>query len=354
MENFIVKSIIHDYEVKFINNTRETILQHIEEGDCLIIDKNIVRIYSDQFAGLLMDHRSIIIDATETQKSYEGVVPIIQNLIENDFKKNNKLFAIGGGITQDITAFISSILFRGICWYFFPTTLLSQGDSCIGSKTSINFRSYKNQIGGFYPPNKIFIDLGFLDSLDSIQKNSGMGEMCHYFIISGYEDFFRFKNEYLSALNDKKILQGILLRSLEIKKRYIEIDEHDTQERQILNYGHSFGHALESLTNFRIPHGIAVSFGMDIANFISVKMGYIPDTIRNEILEVLHHVWDGYSIRNLSLEDFIHALSKDKKNVGKQLGLVLNKGYGNLSKEFLTIDSNFLSYLDEYFSTEWD
>src|SRR4029079_9979987 len=108
-------------------------------------------------------------------------------------------------------------------------------------------------------------------SLPELQ--SGLGEMLHYFIVSGEDDFKRFKKDYPLALKDKEVLKGIIARSLEIKKSYIEIDEFDKKERQVFNYGHTFGHAIESLTDYRIPHGIAVSYGMDMANFISVKKG---------------------------------------------------------------------------------
>ena len=99
---------------------------------------------------------------------------------------------------------------------------------------------------------------------------SGFGEMCHYFIVSGKEDFNFFKEGYKKFKNNRSEINAIISRSLEIKKKYAEIDEFDQNERQVFNYGHSFGHAIESLTNYKSPHGIAVSFGMDIANFISV------------------------------------------------------------------------------------
>ena len=126
----------------------------------------------------------------------------------------------------------------------------------------------------------------------------------------------------------------------------------DKNERQVFNYGHSFGHAIESLTNYEIPHGIAVSYGMDIANFISVKLGYIDENIRNDIRELLSQIWDGYSIKELSTEKMVTALSKDKKNVGNKLGLILNKGYGNIFKTLVDADENFILWLTEYFANE--
>jgi 3-dehydroquinate synthase len=352
MFNFTIKSIIHDYSVEFIEDIKSTLENELKSGDFIIIDNNIIRLYNETINSILKKNNYIGIDATEEQKSYEGIIPIINHLIENGFRKNHRLFAIGGGITQDVTAFISSIMYRGVDWIFFPTTLLAQGDSCIGSKTSINFRKYKNQIGGFYPPNKIFIDLKFLDTLEFAHIQSGLGEMCHYFIVASEADFKRFKKDYPLALTDKKVLEGIIARSLEIKKSYIEIDEFDQKERQVFNYGHSFGHAIESLTNYRVPHGIAVSYGMDMANYVSVKLGYIPEKIRLEIRELLQQIWKDFPIKDIELEAFKLALSKDKKNVGSELRLILNKGYGKIFKDAMKMDERFTNWLKEYFDNE--
>ena len=350
--SFKIKSIIHNYEVQFIADTKSTLKQELIDGDVIIIDKKVRNLYRKDLDDILLNTKYIEIEAIETNKSYRGLIPIIQNLIENGFRKNHRLIGIGGGIIQDITAFTSSIMYRGVDWIFFPTTLLAQGDSCIGSKTSINFIGFKNQVGGFYPPNKIYINLKFLDTLEDKDIKSGLGEMCHYFIVAGEDNFIRYKKEYPMALKNKKILAGIINRSLEIKRSYIEIDEFDKNERQVFNYGHSFGHAIESLTNYRIPHGIAVSYGMDMANYVSMKLGYISEDIRNDIRELLVQIWHGTTINDISIEKFKIALSKDKKNVGKELRLILNKGYGKIFKDAMKMDEIFVSWLKEYFANE--
>ncbi len=352
MFDFSVKSIVHNYDVFFINDTKSVLSNELKDGDVIIIDKKIIELYGDVVNDIFKTNRYIGIDATETQKSYEGLIPIIQDLIQNGFKKNHRLFAIGGGITQDVTAFISSVLYRGVSWIFFPTTLLAQGDSCIGSKTSINFGKYKNQIGGFYPPNKIFINLDFLNTLPTFDLKSGLGEMCHYFIVAGESDFNRYKSDYPQALTDKNVLAGLIARSLEIKRGYIEIDEFDSKERQVFNYGHSFGHAIESLTDYRIPHGIAVSYGMDMANFVSVKLGYITEELRLHIRELLVKVWTGTNITDISIDKLLNALSKDKKNEGTELRLILNKGLGKIFKDGLKADEQFRGWMQEYFDTQ--
>ena len=352
MLDFKVKSIVHDYEVKFIEDAINTLRKEIRAGDVVIVDNRITHHYPQIAECIPENNFHIGIDAHEKQKSYEGLIPIINTLIKSGFRKNHRLIGIGGGITQDITAFTASIMYRGVEWLFFPTTLLAQGDSCIGSKTSINFGEYKNQVGGFYPPNKIFIDLNFLDTLSHADLESGLGEMSHYFVIAGEEDFNKYKQDYKLAFTDKTVLINMIGRSLEIKKSYIEIDEFDRKERQVFNYGHSFGHAIESLSNYTVPHGIAVSFGMDMANFVSMKMNLLIPRIRYEIKELLENIWQGYNIKNLSIEQFSNALSKDKKNVGKELRLILCEGYGRVFKIAVKNDEKLKHWLTEYFTNE--
>lgn len=352
MYSFNINSIIHNYSVQFISDLENVLKDEIKKEDFIIIDNKVKDLYHRKLNNILTNTRHIGINATETQKSYEELIPIINYLIKNGFRKNHRLIAIGGGIIQDVTAFTASIMYRGVSWIFFPTTLLAQGDSCIGSKTSINFQKFKNQVGGFYPPNKIFIAPLFLDTLSGAEIQSGLGEMCHYFIVAGQQDFYMFKNSYPIVSSNRNVLSDLIARSLEIKKSYIEKDEFDKKERQIFNYGHSFGHAIESTTSYRVPHGIAVSYGMDIANFISVKLGYITENIRFEIRELLEKIWEGFPINDISIENFTTALSKDKKNVGKELRLILNRGYGKIFKDSMQMDQRFINWLQEYFSNE--
>ena len=352
VHDFKVKSIIHDYKVKFIEDSSSVLDNEIKDGDVIIMDQKLKDLYPMLTAAIPDNNVLIDIDAHEKQKSYEALIPIINKLIESGFRKNHRLIGIGGGITQDITAFTASIMYRGVNWIFFPTTLLAQGDSCIGSKTSINFGEYKNQIGGFYPPNQIYIDLNFQNTLSPADFQSGLGEMSHYFVVAGEEDFKQYKHNYKTALTDKSVIENMIARSLAIKKSYIEIDEFDQNQRQVFNYGHSFGHAIESLTDYAVPHGIAVSFGMDMANFISVKMGFLKSKIREEIRELLQQIWKEYDIKNLDVEKFRTALAKDKKNVGHELRLILCKGYGKVFKAPVKNDDQLHNWLREYFNQE--
>ena len=350
--DFQVKSTFKHYDVQFVDDIAPILGNKIFIDDVIIIDKKLEKLYSYLWSELDLNQNILFVEASEDQKSYDGLKIVIEKLIYIGFKKNHRLIGIGGGIIQDITAFISSIMYRGVKWIFIPTTLLAQGDSCIGSKTSINFGEFKNQLGGFYPPDQIFINLNFLNSLSKKDIKSGIGEMCHYFIIDSERSFKNYKKNYLKIKTDKKILGRMISESLKIKKKMIEIDEFDQNERQVFNYGHSFGHAIESLTNYKIPHGIAVSFGMDIANFISVKEGFLKKEIRFEIRTFLKQLWEEFSIKNINVKNFIIALSKDKKNIDNELRLILCSGYGEVFKFGRKADDEFQSWLEEYFRYE--
>ncbi|QTN40003.1 3-dehydroquinate synthase [Cryomorphaceae bacterium] len=352
MSNFRVKSSIQDYEVHFTSDSKKALLETWKSGDMIIIDRVIYHEYPELLAnGPWKEEEVIVVDATESTKSYQGVEPVIEYLIKNGFRRNHRLIGIGGGIIQDVTAFIASILYRGVSWFFFPTTLLAQGDSCIGSKTSINFKNFKNQIGGFYPPVRIFIDKRFLSSLSMAELKSGLGEMCHYFVVQSQEDFDRYKTDYPKAIEDLDVINGLVQRSLEIKKAYIEIDEFDKNERQVFNYGHSFGHAIESYYQYAIPHGIAVSFGMDMSNFVSMKKGYLERPAFDHMHELFEQIWSDFSISDLDVDALMDALKKDKKNVDHLLGLILNKGCGRVFKDLTEPNELFVDWMHEYLRT---
>ena len=315
--NFTVKSSIRNYDVIF--DSIENI--QFDENDFIIIDSYLGENYN-------IHHKNLIaVYSSEKNKEYLALSSIIDKLIERGFKRNNRLIGIGGGVIQDITGFIASMLYRGVEWKFIPTTLLAQGDSCIGSKTSINFGSYKNLVGNFYPPTEIIIDTNFLKNLPQNQIMSGIGEMMHYFLIDGEESFAYFTfnlNDYENNLGD------IIYRSLNIKKRMIEIDEFDQNERKVFNYGHSFGHAIETMTNYEMPHGIAVSYGMSISNYVSYKLKYITEDQYLEMEEQIRKVYSYMELPTFDIDQYIETLKKDKKNIGSNLGLILTRGLGKM------------------------
>ena len=243
------------------------------------------------------------------------------------------MVTFGGGVLQDISGFIASTIYRGVKWIFFPTTLLAQADSCIGSKTSINFEKSKNLIGTFYPPDKIYIDTNFLNTLKNDYFYSGVGEIIKFHLMADYKRYQLLK-KFLASPNLKKsnILKKIIKSTLLIKKSYFEGDELDLGRRNLLNYGHTLGHALESASNFKIPHGQAVIIGMGFANLLSLKRVIMKKGKYNEFEKILEKYYPRFDISKIRVRDIIYYLKRDKKRVGKDLTMILSEDIGKQYK----------------------
>ncbi len=299
-----------------------------------VVDKRVWELYKSAFAGF-PDENVYVLEALEDHKNLDTVCELYQKILALSPKKNMNLVSIGGGIVQDITGFVASTLYRGIKWTFVPTTLLAQVDSCIGAKTSLNFRHYKNLIGSFYPPHKVHIWPGFLNTLSEVDYYSGIGEMAKLHLMAGEtqtQDFIA----HLPALDkhDGAVLLKFIAACLSIKKAYIEQDEFDTGLRNLLNYGHCFGHALETASSFKIPHGQAVVLGMLLANEYARRVGVLSAAeeqfIRRKVLQPIVKV-PAQDIP-ADKEAVVQAMGKDKKNTGQGLALILLEDKHQLRK----------------------
>lgn len=351
MSELSIRSHRHTYRVHLGVDYLEALREQASENAFLIIDENVYQLY-DELRRFAEGRPKILLRPTEEAKSFDAVSGVLGQLLEHRITKAHRLVAIGGGVIQDVTAFSASLLMRGIDWVFFPTNLLAQCDSCIGSKTSINFGELKNQLGTFFPPKAIFIDLDFLDTLPEADRRSGLGEMLHYALVSGDEDFEFFSSRLDAALEDRQVMAALIRRSLEIKKAMIEIDEFDAGPRNVFNYGHSFGHALETATGYGVPHGIAVSWGMDLANVLSADLGLLPMEERNRIRPTLAKVWQQTSLPAFEIEPFLASLARDKKNLGKQVMVILSRGPGQMFKSPLEIDDAVRRRMGDYFEQQ--
>ena len=344
-----VKSVYHDYNVYFNSNVHsiiETLSKKVKFH--VIIDSKVYHLHKNRLSWIDFASTVIRIDAIEKNKDIKTVQSIAEELLKNNVTKKDVILVIGGGITQDVGAFTSNILKRGIEWYFIPTTLLAMCDSCIGSKVGINMSGYKNQLGLFWPPTKVFIDIEYLNTLDNIDILSGLGEIIKVHLIAGKKDFYKLEDKYSEVVTDFKLLKAFIYRSLEIKKTIIEKDEFDTEYRHILNYGHTFGHSIEAYTNNFIPHGIGVSIGMDIANYISMNKGYISKNLFDRISNTIRKniPYQSLDYRNYSkMENFLKG---DKKYDGSKLKVILCKGIGNIFIDKMEVNNRLLELIDQY------
>ena len=175
----------------------------------------------------------------------------------------------------------------------------------------------------------------------------------HYFLVDNCDELSSLYNMIEKAKGDRKTLSALISKSLSIKKKMIEIDEFDTGPRNVFNYGHSFGHAIEATTNFKIPHGIAVAYGMDLANILSVHLGNIDMSLRNKIRSILELIWCETPLPKIDLDAYMRALSKDKKNVGNEIKVILTKGLGNMYKTTLAKEPAILNIIADFFESEF-
>ncbi|MBM9577304.1 3-dehydroquinate synthase [Leptospira sp. 201903070] len=355
MSDFIrIKSSQKNYEVVFNKDIFDVLNVLLREDTFFVVDSKIYSLYFKHWVGIdALDKRLFLIEAEEKNKNIESAQKLIENLVTGGIKRNSSIVAIGGGITQDIVCFTASILFRGVPWIFIPTTLLAQADSCIGGKSSINFKSVKNLVGTFYPPDKIYIDSIFLNSLTKDDIKSGIGEMYHYYLYSSSDLAHKLHLMREEIFLDRSLLIEFIRESLTIKKKVIEIDEFDRGERRKFNYGHTFGHAIEALTNYRINHGQAVTIGMDLANFLSYRLGFMPESDYSFIRALLKANFPEASFSDFSIDDYCNLLNKDKKNVNANLTCILSRGIGKLEVRELELNIQNRSLISEYFSTEY-
>lgn len=335
---FRVKSKFKVYQLEFIKSFKKKI-QTYDKNQLFIIDKNVFNIF---FKNQIKINNLIIINSSESSKSYDKIANVIRKILKKKINKKSKIVAIGGGITQDITSFICSIYFRGIDWDFFPTTLLAQGDSCIGGKTSINFDKFKNQLGNFNPPSNIYIDTVFLKKLKKKDIKSGIGEMAHLLAVRSFSDFNFIFKYYMGKISIKKLI----LKSLYSKKFYIEKDEFDKKERKLLNFGHTFGHAIESATNYKIPHGICVAYGCLMSFWFSNKMNYLTNKdylICEKIIKLIINK----SIK-FNIQKFRNAILRDKKANKNKIAFILSRGCGKMFLKEMKINQVFLKNIKDF------
>ncbi|MCR9140723.1 MAG: iron-containing alcohol dehydrogenase [bacterium] len=337
------------YQVHFVRDAIERLKQSDPERSHLILDQNVAKLYAEQLKPLRETLASVlVIEATESAKSLESFPEYVSHLVANKIRRNHKLIAIGGGIIQDITCFIALTILRGIPWKFVPTTLLAQADSCIGSKSSINVGDAKNILGSFLPPDEILIDADFLETLEPVDVLSGIGEIIKVHVIDGPQSFAAIQKDYDRIRADREVLRSYNLRALEIKKRIIEEDEFDKGPRNVMNYGHSFGHAIESATNFAIPHGLAVTIGMDMANYVSSRLKVGSEAVFAGMHQVMFRNYESHRETEIPLEAFLNAIGKDKKNQDGKLGLILPDADAHLAKHMVPNDQLFQAACSDF------
>lgn len=305
----------------------------------LITDDKVYSIYKDKIEMLknIYNIKEFYFKNGEKNKTFETLQQIYSFLLKNDAKRNSIIISLGGGVVGDLVGFVAATYMRGVRYINIPTTLLSQIDSCVGGKVGYNYNGIKNLIGSFYNPEFVFIGTNFLKTLEPEQFKDGLGEVIKYGLILNGE-IINFMEENYKGILEKESdkLLYISRTCLKLKKQVIESDYKDLGFRNVLNFGHTIGHAIEMTSKNKITHGEAVALGILVALKLS-EYNYNLDKSLYYRIEKLYNklgLPTKYKVDNYNL--FMYAINHDKKNK-KNIRFVLLK---DLEKPEVKIEVN--------------
>lgn len=307
--DLLIRSARADYSVVFASLGDPG--QWQPQGDLFMVDA----FFRDRLK-LPAERPVIWIEANEQTKSLEQALPLFVAVKDAGFGRSCRLTAIGGGVVQDVATFVASLYMRGIHWSYVPTTFLGMADSCLGGKSSINVGPYKNLIGNFHPPRRIEILPGFVRSLPAVEVAGGMAEAAKIAFCRGaavFEHYEHLAEPLLRGDWQEDQLGELLHATLAVKQWFIETDEFDQAERRLLNFGHTWGHALESASRYAIPHGLAVAIGMMAAIQFTGRQPSCS-ALWQHCLRLLRPVIEPPQLQMFDADRFLQAFQADKKH----------------------------------------
>ncbi|MDY3917264.1 MAG: AroB-related putative sugar phosphate phospholyase (cyclizing) [Selenomonadaceae bacterium] len=327
-----IHSRFKTYQASFVDSLVPLAALAQKPETFFVFDRKVYELYRQELPDF-DESRLVLIDADEEKKNIDTALAICEKMTALPSKRNTHLISVGGGITQDITGFVATSLYRGIPWTFYPSTLLAACDSCIGGKSSLNYKGFKNLLGSFYPPDNICIYPQFFHTLSLRDYESGLGEVVKFNVIAGQEAFAGIERDIDAILaHDYSKLLTYVQTSLAFKKRFIEEDEFDRGIRVLLNFAHTFGHAYEVASHYAIPHGSAVAMGMITANAVSAQRGWLVAPVMRRIEAVCRKILTCVTIESswFTMDTLLAAIHKDKKQTSKDITAVLMDAEGKL------------------------
>lgn len=323
-------------EVIFFDSKSEVLkkIENTTNKDCnniFVTDSNVVKIPEVAcFYEKIKNQCCVFLEAGEENKTLDSALHIVKKAIDFGANRNSTFFGIGGGVVTDMTAFAASIFKRGAKLELIPTTLLGMVDASCGGKTGVDFDSYKNMIGTFFPAKRLLICSEFIETLSKVEYFSGLAEVLKTAMLYDKEVFELFKTERDKIIGrEQEIVKKLIYSCIKAKSSIVEQDLTEKGIRMQLNFGHTFAHALESVLGLgKVPHGYAVAFGIEKATRVAEKLGLCDCFYRSEVLNVLQQ-YDWQVPKNFDSNSLLNAMKKDKKNSSKKIKLVLQKGLCN-------------------------
>jgi 3-dehydroquinate synthase len=333
------------YDVMIGANCLASLGDQLKAHDVVIITDPLVNdLFGDLLRRGLKDFRCHTLEVArgEKNKDLKNASKLIDELVKLSAHRDTLIIAFGGGVIGDLAGFVAATYMRGLDYVQVPTTLLAQVDAAIGGKTAVNHPKCKNLIGCFYQPKLVFCDIQTLTSLPARELRTGLAEVVKYGVIED-EAFFKFLEENSHHLNTKafeapdtlraalKVWQIIVTESAKIKARIVAQDEKEEGLRMVLNYGHTVGHAIETLTRYRAyNHGEAVAIGMVAAAKIATGLRLLkPDGVKR-IIGLLENLGLPTAVESLTVRQVVRALGIDKKVKGGKIQFVLPERIGKV------------------------
>jgi 3-dehydroquinate synthase len=298
----------------------------------IITDSNVDKFYRKSFPNL----PTFVVKAGEANKNLSTVVQVYRWLLEHGADRNSFIVGIGGGVVCDLAGFVASTFMRGVDFGFVATTLLAQVDASVGGKNGVNLDGYKNIVGTINQPKFVICDISMLKTLPYVELVSGLAEVVKHALIAD-----RSKFEYIETNSDAilaldlTMLEYLVTRSVRIKAHIVEADEREGGLRRVLNLGHTWGHAVETITG--IPHGQAVSVGLVFAAKLSYNKGMLSEIERDRVISLLLKL--GLPTQsNADVAKVLEILKKDKKKIGNGVHYVLMKSIGSVEVVEISFD----------------
>jgi 3-dehydroquinate synthase len=293
-----------------------------QSGVFIITDSNVDQLYRHRFPGFPV----YVVQPGEQSKDYMVIARIWQWLLDQGADRGSFILAIGGGVVCDIAGFVAATFMRGVSSGFVATTLLAQVDASVGGKNGINLNGYKNIIGTFSQPSFVICDTSLLTSLSQEEFSNGMAEVIKHALIKDEQKFHFLQSHTPEIKNlDPSAIEYIVSRSVQIKAAVVQADEHERGERKLLNFGHTWGHAIEKV--MKVPHGQAVALGMVFAAELSVRHGLLSESQK----ESIEHMLEKYNLpvsMAMDKEKIFEAMLRDKKRDNQIIHFILLENIG--------------------------
>lgn len=295
---------------------------------CVVTDTNVSKLYLNELMEILKDYAKVVetftFPAGEESKNLDTVYSLYERLIQSGFDRKDVLIALGGGVVGDLTGYAAATYLRGINFIQMPTSLLAMVDSSIGGKTGVDFHAYKNMIGAFHQPKSVYMNLKTLLSLGDSLFISGFGEIIKHGLIKDVQYYNWLKeNRELILKRDITALREMVYRSCLIKREVVERDPKELGERALLNFGHTIGHAVEKLMEFKLLHGECVAIGMAAASYLSLKRELISQEDFEDIIKTIKDFNLPTTITGLQAKDIYRVTTLDKKMEAGQIKFIL-------------------------------